>query len=91
MAKLKPFAGGEEIIVEEESIGIKGEVGTPGDRGVCLKELREVVVTGITINEKQPWLQLGDPNPDVVVIIKPDGFTSCGKYKVVGGKWVKFK
>ena len=54
-------------------------------------KLREVVVTGISISNKQPWIQLGDPNPDVIVIVKPDGFTCTGKYKVVNGQWEKFK
>lgn len=87
MPKLKGYTYDEPTVVKEKVIKETiPEVVVP-----VVKKLREVVISGIAVNTKQPWLQLGDPNPDVIVDVRPDGITSCGKYHVVKNQWVRFR
>jgi hypothetical protein len=66
--------------------GIKEEVKIINEVPVE-KKLREIVLSGFSVNDKFPHLTLGDPNPDVLVIVKPDGSTCTGRYKAVEGQW----
>lgn len=51
--------------------------------------IKEKIVSGITIDEKFPEYSLGEPQPNVVVIVKPDGRFISAKWTAKAGRWVK--